>query len=226
MKASIEQVRADFDRIAIVTEHRDALNPYQNLLLRHLPVKCESALEIGCGTGVFTRRLAASAKRVIGLDLSPQMIRLARERSIDYPNIEYLLGDLLQLALPSESFGCVVSIATLHHLPTEQALKRMKSLVAPGGCLLIHDLIADDGPLDICRNVIAMPVNIALRFLKTGRHLPPCEVRKAWDDHAQHDIYLTLSEVKKLCEQFLPGAKILRHLRWRYTVVWQRSLFD
>ena len=224
MKASIEQVRADFDRIAIVTEDSGAINAYHNLLLRHLPSQCESALEVGCGSGVFTRHLAASTKRVVGLDLSPQMIRLARERSIDYPNIEYLLGDLLQLTLPAESFGCVVSIATLHHLPTEQALIKMKSLVAPGGLLVIHDLIADDGLMDICRSVIAMPVNVTLRFLKTGRPLPRREVRKAWDEHAQHDVYLTLSEVRKLCEQFLPGAKIQRHLLWRYTVVWQRPL--
>jgi ubiquinone/menaquinone biosynthesis C-methylase UbiE len=224
MKASIEQVRADFDRIALVTERSGVLGTYHNLLLSHLPPQCESALEIGCGTGIFTRRMAATTKRVVGLDLSPEMIRLARERSIKHSNIEYLLGDLLELSLPEESFDCVVSIATLHHLPTEQALRKMKSLLAPGGLLVIHDLIADDGFVDICRNVIAIPVNISLRFLRTGRPLPPREVRQAWNEHARHDVYLTLTEVKKLCAQLLPEASVQRHLLWRYTIVWQRPL--
>jgi len=61
-------------------------------------------------------------------------------------------------------------------------------------------------------------------FPENRQALAAREVRKAWDDHAKHDVYLTLSEVKELCEQFLPEAKILRHLRWRYTVIWQRSL--
>ncbi|HEX8888539.1 MAG TPA: class I SAM-dependent methyltransferase [Pyrinomonadaceae bacterium] len=224
MKASIEQVRADFDRIALSTEQRGAPDTYHNLLLSHLPLRCESALEIGCGTGIFTRRLAATTKRVTGLDLSPQMLRLAIERSIDYPNIEYLLGDLMQLALPKDAFDCVVSIATLHHLPTEQALTKMKNVLAPGGRLIIHDLVADDGLLDMCRSVVAKPFSVALRFLKTGRLLPPREVRKAWNEHARSDVYLTLSEVKELCAQLLPEARIQRHFLWRYTIVWQRPL--
>jgi ubiquinone/menaquinone biosynthesis C-methylase UbiE len=224
MKASIEQVRADFDRIALVTEQSGALYTYHNLLLSQLPPQCESALEIGCGTGIFTRRMAATTKRVIGLDLSPEMIRLARERSVKHANIEYLLGDLLELSLPEESFDCVVSIATLHHLPTELALRKMKSLLAPGGVLVIHDLVADDGFLDMCRSVLAKPVSVALRFLKTGRPLPPRETRKVWDEHARFDVYLTLAEVKELCAQLLPEARIQRHLLWRYTIVWHRPL--
>jgi ubiquinone/menaquinone biosynthesis C-methylase UbiE len=222
MKASTEQIREDFDRIAVVTEHSGAIAPYHDQLLGHLPPLCESALEIGCGTGTFTRRLAASTQRVVGLDLSPQMIRLAKERSVDCPNIEYMLGDLLQLTLPQESFGFVVSIATLHHLPTEQALVKMKSLVAPGGVLVIHDLVADDGLLDSGRSLIAIPVNMALRLWKSGKLRPPRAVRKVWAEHARMDVYLTLAEVKNLCERFVPGAKIQRHLLWRYTVVWQK----
>lgn len=224
MKATVEQVRADFDRIALITEESGALYTYHKLLLSHLPPQCESALEIGCGTGIFTRRMAATVKKVVGLDLSPEMIRLARERSIKHANIEYLLGDLLELALPEECFDCVVSIATLHHLPTEPALRKMKNLLAPGGRLIIHDLVADDGLLDLCRSVAAKPISMALRFLKTGRPLPPREVRKVWDEHARHDVYLTLSEVKKLCAQFLPEASVQRHLLWRYTIIWQRPL--
>lgn len=222
MKASTEQIREDFDQTAMLPEHGGPLDAYYGWLLRHLPPQCESALEIGCGTGSFTRRLATSARKVTGLDLSPQMIHLAREQSADYPNIEYLIGDLLQLAMPEESFGFVISIATLHHLPAERALLKIKSLLAPGSLLIIHDLIADNGLLEMCRSALAAPLNLALRFLKTGRPWPRREVRAAWAAHGQHDVYLTLAEVKKLCEQFLPGAQIRHHLLWRYTIIWRR----
>jgi ubiquinone/menaquinone biosynthesis C-methylase UbiE len=90
-------IRQDFDRIALAS----AASPkgeihnehYHNFLLRHLPSNCHNVLEIGCGTGTFARRLAEHFDHVLALDLSPEMIRIARERTsssidsnIDFPN--------------------------------------------------------------------------------------------------------------------------------------------
>lgn len=224
MAVSTEQVREDFDRIARLTVHAGkSAGVYHNYLINQVPPGCKNVLDIGCGLGDFTRLLAERAERVLAIDLSPEMIRLAREQSAHHTKIEYVLGDIMLLDFPKESFDCVVSLATLHHLPLSDALEKMKDALAPGGVLVIQDLFADDGIVDLFRSAVARPLNIMLRLWKTGRLLPKREVRKAWAEHGKHDVYLTLLEVKRMCEEHLPGAKIKRHLLWRYTVVWRKA---
>jgi SAM-dependent methyltransferase len=150
------------------------------------------------------------------------MIRLAKERSAGHPNIEYQLGDVGRLSLPAEKYDCIVSIATLHHLPLEQALLKMKDALKPNGVLVIHDLAADGNILDRGVSALAYPVSAARRFWKTGRTRMPREVRKAWAEHGKNEVYLTLAEVREMCRQYLPGALVKRHLLWRYTVVWRK----
>lgn len=224
MDRETHRVRQEFDRIALLTERCGGERVlYLNYLLRQLPSECDSALEIGCGTGVLTRQIAARARRVVGVDLSPEMLRLARLRSTQHLNIEYVLGDIMQLALPRASYDCIVSVATLHHLPLEQSLRKIDGLLKPGGVLIIHDLLADEGLVERCRSVLAMPFNLAVRFWKTGQFLLPRQLREAWAVHGQDEIYMTLHEVTKMCAQHLPKAHLRRHLLWRYTVVWRKG---
>lgn len=225
MDVSTHQVREDFDRIARLTERMggDGGYTYHQYLLRCLPLQCENALEIGCGMGAFTRLLAKRARQVTALDLSPQMLRLAQERSVNLTNINYVLGDFLNLSFPAEQYDCIVSISTLHHLPLAQTLEKMKSLLKPDGVLIIQDLVADDGLIDMCMSVIALPVNVSLRFLKTGRVLPPKELRAAWNEHGKGERYLTIDEVKEARRCHLPGASVRRHLLWRYTLIWRKG---
>jgi SAM-dependent methyltransferase len=218
-----DEIREDFDRIALLTEqHGDAGGVYYNYVRRHLPPHCERTLEIGCGTGEFTRLMAEGAQRVFAIDLSPEMIRLAQQQSGDYPNIEYVVEDFMSLSLPDESYDCIVSLATLHHLSLEQALLKMKEALKPGGVLIIHDLIAADGLIEMARSALAYLISAARRLWKTGRPRAPREMRKAWAEHGKGEVYLTLNEVREMCRRDLPGAKVKRHLLWRYTVVWHK----
>lgn len=130
----MRQVQKDFDRIALLTaDEPQTPRPYGALLLRHVPRACSRALEVGCGLGGFTRLLAGSARHVTAVDLSPEMIRLARERSADFPNVEFVACDFLQSSLPEAAFDCVVTIGTLHHLPAGAALAKMRTALRPGG---------------------------------------------------------------------------------------------
>lgn len=76
-----------------------------------------TALEIGCGTGYFTRWLASRGLEVVGLDLSPPMLREARHRG----NVPYVLGDTLNLPFAEQSFDLVVFITSLEFV-ADQAL--------------------------------------------------------------------------------------------------------
>ena len=216
-------IQKDFDRIALVSEDGAAHNDhYHNFLLRHLPSNCHDMLEIGCGTGGFARRLAERSQHVLGLDLSPEMIRIARERSTRFPNIEFELADVLERPLPVESFDCIASIATLHHLPFPQILLKMKAALKPGGVLLVLDLFEPAGLSDSLSNLLAIPVSVSLRLIHHGRLLPRREVRDAWTAHERHDLYPTMSHVRDLCADILPGAKVRQHLLWRYSIVWRK----
>jgi ubiquinone/menaquinone biosynthesis C-methylase UbiE len=221
----MQRIREEFDRIALLTEREGGCGAgeiYYNYLVRHLPPRPEKALEVGCGAGAFTRLLASRARSVVALDLSPEMIRLAKAQSAGCKNIEYLLGDVGQIPLPAEGFDCIVSIATLHHLPLEQALPKMKGALKPDGVLIINDLVADAGVAERGLSALAYPVSALRRFWKTGRLRMSREVREAWAEHGKDEVYLTLAEVREMCGKYLPSAQVRRHLLWRYTVVWRK----
>ncbi|MCB9134177.1 MAG: methyltransferase domain-containing protein [Anaerolineales bacterium] len=217
------KIRQDFDRIANLPDegwnHNHHYHPY---LLRHLPTQSDAdALDIGCGTGTITRLLAQRFRRVLALDLSPRMIEVAKERSKEYPNIDYQVGEVMEYPLPAQ-FGCVVSIATLHHIPFEPILTKIKQALAPGGVLLILDLYRAETLADYATSAVAIPVNLALKWLKNGRIRASAEARAAWEEHGHTDVYLPLSEVRAVCSGLLPHAKITRHLLFRYSLVWEK----
>ena len=214
----------EFDRIALVSPDGATHNDHHhNFLLRHVPANCQNALDVGCGAGTFARRLAERSQHVLALDLSPEMIRVARGRSAQFSNIDFELSDVRDRHLPDQSFDCIASIATLHHLPFEQMLLKMKAALKPGGMLLLLDLFEPHGITDSLSNLVAIPVSVGLRLIHHGRLLPQREERDAWTAHERHDSYLTMAEVHKLCERILPGAKIQKHLLWRYSIVWKKG---
>ncbi len=47
--------------------------------------------------------------------------------------------------------------------------------------------------------------------------------RAAWDEHGRHDSYLTMAEVRRACARVLPGARVTKHLFWRYSIVWRKT---
>jgi ubiquinone/menaquinone biosynthesis C-methylase UbiE len=218
-------IQADFDRLALLADDsRDHNSYYADFLLRHLPSPCAEALEIGCGTGVFSRRLARRSTRVLAIDLSPQMIRIARERSVPCANLEFQVADVMSYEFPDAHFDCIASIATLHHLPLAEILPKLQRTLKPGGTLLILDLYKAHGLMDYLASLIALPVSLLLRLIHTGRLRAPREVRAAWDEHARHDVYLTVRDVRRMCSSLLPGAKVRRHLLWRYSLIWKKPV--
>ena len=218
------KIRGDFDRIALLKRGNwDHNRHYHRFLMKHVTSHCWESLDIGCGTGSFTRLLADCSDRVLGLDLSPQMIQVARERSALYPNIDYRVVDVTTWEFPPERYDCIASIATLHHLPLEEMLSKMKSALKDGGYLLILDLFKGAGLADLLTSVLAVPMSIALRFTKTGQLREPREVREVWAEHGKNDSYPTMCQIRQACARILPGVRVRKHLLWRYSLVWRKG---
>ena len=93
-------------------------------------------LEIGCGTGSLALRLAPCAAQFHGLDISPEMIRIAREKARDTANVTFHAGpfdDSFTTFGPGTVDGvCAYSILHLLH-DRPAVLRRIFDLLAPGG---------------------------------------------------------------------------------------------
>lgn len=219
----MSSIEADFDRLALMDDEGwTANNHYHDYLLKHVPQNCENALEIGCGTGAFARQLATRCKRVVALDLSPEMIRVAGARSTQNPNLEFQLADAMTWAFPQAHFDFICSIATLHHTEQRPLLIKLKDALKPGGVLVILDLVQSNGLAERALDVIGFGVSGALRLIHNGRLNPPPEVRKAWEQHGKHDHYLSVDQVRALVNEVLPGASVKRCLFWRYALVYRK----
>lgn len=224
-RESADTVREDFDRIAALADEGWNHNRhYHAFLLRQLPPHGREALDIGCGSGSFARLLARRFDRVTAVDLSPGMIRRAGERSADHPNIDYQTADILEWPWPENAYGCIASIATLHHLPLEEILRRCAAALEPGGVLLVLDLYAASTPADWLTGLAAVPLGAALRLLHGGGIREPRAVREAWARHGRNERYPTLAQVRAIRRDVLPGAKVRRHLFWRYSIVWRKGM--
>lgn len=219
-----DAIRADFDRIAALPDCAWSHNShYHRFLLRQLPPEVHKALDAGCGTGELSRLLATRARSVLALDLSPEMIRVAKERSGSCATIEYRVEDVTATALAPASLDCIACVATLHHLPLADTLARFAAALAPGGTLLVLDLYQAAGPADFAAEAVALPVNVLVGLLRNGRLRADTRTREAWARHGAHDSYPTLTEVRAACAVGLPGAtRVRRHLYWRYSLVWRK----
>ena len=220
----MSSVEADFDRLALLDDEGwTSNNQYHNSLLRYVPEGCEHALEIGCGTGAFARALAKRCGRVVALDLSAEMIRVARSRSGRFENLEFQLADAMTWSFPQSHFDFVCSIATLHHLEQRELLLKIKDALKPGGVLVVLDLVQSDSLAERMCDVVALGVSGSLRLIHNGRLQPRPEVRRAWEQHGKHDSYLTMGQVRALADEILPGSRIERCLLWRYMLVYQKA---
>jgi SAM-dependent methyltransferase len=216
-------VEAGFDRIALLSQDGwDHNSHYHSFLLGNIPASCKAALDVGCGTGAFSRLLAKRSDQVVALDLSPRMVEIAKARSKHEPNIEFQVADVTRWVFPVGAFDCVASIATLHHLPIEETLLRMRQALRVGGTLVILDLYESAGLVDLLAGIAAIPVSVVLRLIKTGHLREPRQVREAWIEHGRNDTYPTLARVRQICARVLPGAEVRQHLLWRYSIVWRR----
>ncbi|HBB96656.1 MAG TPA: SAM-dependent methyltransferase [Blastocatellia bacterium] len=74
-------------------------------------------LDVGCGSGWATRLLAGSAinGRVTGIDISDEMVRVAREASQSYPNVDFQVASAEQLPFDTDEFTHAFSMESLYY---------------------------------------------------------------------------------------------------------------
>jgi SAM-dependent methyltransferase len=100
-------------------------------------------LEVGCGSGEVVKYIAQNYRgSVVGIDIDPEQIEIARKNAGDTANVRFLEIDSTDLPFKDGSFGVVVSFGVLHHIYNWlDALKEIKRVLKTGGYFVYADLI-------------------------------------------------------------------------------------
>jgi SAM-dependent methyltransferase len=195
---------------------------YHPVVMAAIPSRCDSALDVGCGTGLLTRKLSAVVPHVTGVDRDEQSITIARSLAGPASGIEYVHGDFRHLPLEAGSFGLVTAVASLHHMDSAAALTRMRDLLRPGGVLVVIGLARDGwSPRDLAVEIPALVINRVQLFL----HRPSWRNGEAGTDYKPPVVWPpaeTYQEIRALASRLLPGMRYRRHLYWRYSICWRK----
>jgi ubiquinone/menaquinone biosynthesis C-methylase UbiE len=141
-------VQETYDRLASVYDRRWA--HYTEATLRATlegldPSDGEIVLDLAAGTGELTRRLLGRypGLRVVGLDLSQEMLLQGRTKRVG-PPFELVQGHAGRLPWPSDSFDRIVCANSFHHFDApERTLAEMRRVLRPGGWLTLTDWCDD-----------------------------------------------------------------------------------
>ena len=93
-----------------------------------------SVLELGCGTGYFTRELAHSGAHIVAIDVSPELLEIARA---DCPasNVSYEIQNACAMSYRDAVFDSVVGSSVLHHLDIKEALREIYRVLKVDGTI-------------------------------------------------------------------------------------------
>jgi ubiquinone/menaquinone biosynthesis C-methylase UbiE len=206
-----------FDHLAARYERISALlgAELRAWLLFALPPRGDRAVDLGCGTGVQTAMLADRYEEVLAVDLSAPMVEFAR-RSRPRPNVQYEQRDLREVDRGTDGqFDLVFSAYTLHHVSeVDTALHRIRSLVRPGGLVLLVDIV-DDRP-QVPRSwfraeawrTFGADLRHRRRSVGEAVELLRLQLDPDWLDHQTTDRLRPREEWDAHCRAVFPGAAI------------------
>jgi len=148
----------DADIVAEFTQQAETFNDsatarseeiLERLIALAQPGADERWLEAACGPGIISRRLAPLVGEIVGVDMTPAMIEVARrdtERA-GIANTTFALGDATELDFPDSSFDGAISRFSIHHIPAPgRVFEQLARVVAPGGRVVLADHLADRDP--------------------------------------------------------------------------------
>lgn len=119
-----------------------------------------TVVDLGAGTGVFTRAVAPHCRRVVAVDVSPAMVDVLRRRvaADGLGNVDVVHGGYLSYEHAGARADFVFSRNALHQVPDFWkgiALARVRAMLRPGGILRLHDLVFDFEPADAPERIAA-----------------------------------------------------------------------
>lgn len=149
----LRTTRASYDAVAADYAERFhgelAAKPLDRALLAGFAELVQAAgagpvADVGCGPGRVTAHLHSLGLTAFGVDLSPQMVALARRA---HPRLRFDVGSMLALDLPDGALGGIVANYSIIHIPPERlpdVFAEFHRVLAPGGHLLLVFQVGDE----------------------------------------------------------------------------------
>jgi SAM-dependent methyltransferase len=136
------------------------------------------ALDLGCGLGLLSQKLAKRAERVLGIDIATAAIKQARQRGAAFSNLEFEAGDIMNLPLSLDGkFDLVVVTDVLYYLsPLDEVVlksvaRRIADLLSLGGtCLLADHFFFSADPVSRVSRKIHRAFSDCPRFAVLSEH--------------------------------------------------------
>jgi SAM-dependent methyltransferase len=122
--------------------------------------------DMGCGPGQIARYLHDNGASALGVDLSAEMVKVARELS---PEIEFHQGDMMALDFEDNSWGGIAAFYSIIHIPKSKivdTLGEFLRVLRPGGWLLVSFHIGDE--LLHVEEFFEKPVDLDFIFFPTA----------------------------------------------------------
>lgn len=220
-----------FDGIAEGYDFIASLSPERNeFFLNRLTDRRTAALDVGCGSGILASELADHYARVVGIDISTDMLRIARTKR-PRPNVTYLQMDANAIELDGP-FDLICSINTFHHLTDlSAALDRLKRLLAPGGRLVITDCVllrfawlkpyASRHPwVYFAGAVLNAPGNVRRMGWKNAIRAFRHQASQQMREHLADDEWLKPNDFREVYGARLPGCEFHNPAGGGMAVVW------
>jgi SAM-dependent methyltransferase len=119
-------------------------------------------LDFGCGAGENLIPLVERGARVIGIDLSPELIALARQRLVIAElEADLRVGSAYETGLPDASIDVIFCIALIHHLDIEQVRREMRRVLSKDGKIILQEPIRFSRLYARLRNLLTNRGNVS-----------------------------------------------------------------
>lgn len=164
-KSSIEEIEqrfdADVERFSnLESSQANTIDAVLNMELitdgiQRLYPNLENLLDIGCGAGNYAVKTIMKTHNQVNVDLvdlSQPMLDRAKQRVEEVSNgrVQVFKGDFRTVSLEENQYDVIIATAVLHHLRKdadwEKSLKKIYSLLKPGGSLWVFDLVEQNSP--------------------------------------------------------------------------------
>ena len=122
---------------------RDDAEIYELIIRSARITALDNVLDVACGPGLVACEVAKVAMTVTGIDLTPEMIRQARDRqqSLGLQNLTWIQGDAQPLPFADNQFSRVITRYSFHHFTKPQAaFAEMVRVCQPGGRITVCDV--------------------------------------------------------------------------------------
>ena len=198
-----------------------------------------SVLDLCCGPGDFLKDVAPHVERVIGVDFSPELVDIARQRTSAQTNVSCCIGSARTLPLKSASVALVFSFSSLYYIPhSEDVVTECARVLEPGGAAILEFGILYSLNTLVCRSYpdlaspCHIPLSTALRMVKQAgltiesdrafQLLPLWGSKPTWLRPLLHPYWRLILERDvrgQTVDELVSSLRVFRHFSFRHIIV-------